>query len=65
MKKNVGKIDKTLRITIGLAAIAAGLYFQSWWGAIGAIPLLTSLSGWCPLYSLFGMSTCPVKDSKS
>jgi type IV secretory pathway TrbD component len=35
MKLNVGTIDRSLRIVAGLAAIALGVYFQSWWGAIG------------------------------
>lgn len=48
MKKNMGKIDKIFRITIGTVAIAIGIYFQSWWGTIGIIPLLTSFIGWCP-----------------
>ncbi|MFW2440362.1 MAG: YgaP-like transmembrane domain, partial [Arenicellales bacterium] len=40
MKKNVGGIDKKIRIIAGVAAIAAGLYFQSWWGAIGVVFLV-------------------------
>ncbi len=58
MQRNVGSIDRTVRILAGLGIIAAGLYFGSWWGAIGALPLLTGLIGWCPPYSLFGISTC-------
>ncbi len=60
MKKNVGGIDKTIRIIIGLAIIGAGVYFQSWWGAVGLVPLLTALIGWCPPYALFGFSSCKV-----
>jgi hypothetical protein len=32
--------------------------YQSWWGAAGAIPLLTALAGFCPAYLPFGISTC-------
>lgn len=64
MKINVGKIDKSARIILGLTAIGLGIYFQSWWGAVGIIPLGTALSGWCPMYSLFGVSTCPAKQTK-
>lgn len=64
MKVNVGKIDKVFRIIVGLSAIIAGFYFQSWWGAIGLIPLVTALSGWCPLYSIIGISTCTANQSQ-
>jgi len=57
MQKNVGKTDKTIRIIVGLAIIAAGVYFQSWWGAIGLLPLGTALINWCPPYALLGINT--------
>lgn len=57
MKANMGKADKTFRLTVGAIIIAVGLYFQSWWGAIGIIPIFTSLISWCPLYAPFGLST--------
>lgn len=61
MTKNVGGIDKTIRIIIGLAIIAAGVFYQSYWGAIGLVPLLTALIGWCPPYAIFGINSCSVK----
>jgi hypothetical protein len=57
MKCNVGGIDRTLRIVAGLAIIAAGIYFQSWLGVIGVIPIFTGTTGWCPAYLPFGIST--------
>lgn len=57
MKTNVGGIDKVLRIIVGLALIAWGIYTQNWLGAIGIIPLFTALVNWCPLYSIIGVST--------
>ncbi|MCK5525240.1 MAG: DUF2892 domain-containing protein [Thiomargarita sp.] len=61
MKANVGGIDKALRAIMGLAIIGAGFHFQTWWGAVGAIPLLTAMIGYCPAYSIFGISSCAVK----
>lgn len=58
--KNVGSIDKILRIIAGLAIIGAGVYFKSWWGAVGVVPVVTALMGWCPAYTLFGLNTCPL-----
>lgn len=57
MKKNMGKTDRWIRVILGLAIIAAGIYFKSWWGLIGIIPLATSLISTCPLYLPFGIST--------
>ena len=57
MIKNVGSIDKVIRIVVGLAAIALGIIYQSWWGAIGLVPLLTGLSNTCPAYMTCGVNT--------
>jgi hypothetical protein len=59
MKKNVGNIDRILRITVGLALIIAttsGLIGV--WGWIGVVPLATGLFRFCPAYWPFGLSTC-------
>jgi Protein of unknown function (DUF2892) len=56
--KNEGNVDRVLRVIIGLSAIS--LVFvgpKTPWGWLGAIPLVTGLIGWCPLYSLFGINT--------
>lgn len=63
MKANVGSIDRTLRFVLGLAVLGAGYYFKSWWGLVGLVPLLTAAIGFCPLYPILGISTCP-KDKK-
>lgn len=57
MKPNVGGIDRTIRIVLGIVIIAAGVYFKSWWGALGLLPLLTALVRWCPAYLPFRIST--------
>ena len=58
MKQNVGSIDRGIRVVLGVAIIAAGVFYQNWWGAVGAVPLLTALIGWCPPYAILGLSTC-------
>lgn len=57
MQCNVGRNDRILRVLAGVAIIAAGLVFGSWWGAIGLVPLATGLMRWCPAYTLLGMNT--------
>jgi len=61
MKQNTGGVDRTFRILFGIGVIGAGVYFQNYWGAVGLIPLLTGIVGWCPAYLPFGLSTCRVK----
>jgi len=58
MKQNMGSIDSGISFVVGIAIIAAGAFYQNWWGAIGAIPLLTAIIGWCPPYAMLGLSTC-------
>ena len=61
MKVNVGSADKIIRIVAGVAVIGWGFYAQNWLGAIGIIPLATAAMGWCPLYSVLGIKSCPMK----
>jgi hypothetical protein len=58
MKQNVGKTDKLIRILLGFVIIALGIYFETWWGFVGVVPLVTAFTGFCPVYRLFGVSTC-------
>ncbi|GAA0808491.1 MULTISPECIES: YgaP family membrane protein [Psychrobacter] len=58
MKINIGSTERLLRIIVGVVIIALGIYYGSWWGVIGLVPLLTGLSRFCPLYSMLGMNTC-------
>ena len=63
MKSNVGGIDRILRIVLGLALIALTLTGSiGAWGWIGLVPLATAAMGFCPLYTVLGFSTCPVKN---
>lgn len=59
MEKNIGNLDKMIRIVIGLVLIA--LVFigpQTIWGWLGVPVILIALFGWCPLYKVLGISTC-------
>jgi hypothetical protein len=58
-KMNAGSLDRALRALIGLGLIAL-VYVgpQTPWGWLGLIPLGTAAMGWCPLYAIFGLSTC-------
>jgi hypothetical protein len=65
LKTNVGGIDRILRIVVGLALLA-GFFLNAdaslrWLYLIGIVPLATGLMSSCPLYSIFGMNTCPMK----
>jgi hypothetical protein len=58
MTRNIGTVDRWLRAIIGVALILLVFYGpQTPWGWLGLIPLVTSLVGWCPLYSALGLST--------
>ena len=57
MKINVGRTERMLRVIAGIIIIGIGVYYQSWWGVIGIVPLLTGLFRFCPLYSMLGIST--------
>ena len=62
MQQNVGGIDRTVRIVLGLVLIGlAATGTVGWWGWLGVVPLLTGLVGWCPPYALFGIKTCRMK----
>lgn len=62
MKSNVGSIDRVLRILVGIVLIAlAATGIVSGWGWLGVVPLLTGLVGFCPLYRILGLRTCPLK----
>ena len=55
--RNIGLTDRIIRTAIGVAVAAIGIGFHSWWGLVAALPLLTAAVGFCPLYSLLGISS--------
>lgn len=58
MKCNVGRTERIVRIVVGLAALALGAGW--WWGlyVVGGVAFLTALIAWCPLWAVFGISSC-------
>jgi hypothetical protein len=61
MQRNVGTIDRTARIVVGLLLLALIFVLDSplrWYGLIGVVPLVTGLIRWCPAYALLGTGTC-------
>ncbi|MBO6852946.1 MAG: DUF2892 domain-containing protein [Marivivens sp.] len=63
MTRNEGTLDRVVRVVLGLVLLS--LVFtgpQTAWGWIGIVPLVTGLVGFCPLYRIFGVSTCALKN---
>ncbi|MGB5303186.1 MAG: DUF2892 domain-containing protein [Gemmatimonadota bacterium] len=61
---NEGMADRALRVIAGIVLVS--LVFvgpKTQWGWIGVVPIVTGLVGTCPLYTLFGWRTCPMKES--
>jgi len=64
MAANVGGIDRTLRIVVGIVVLALFFVLEGnarYWALVGVVPLFTGLFRFCPAYSLLGMNTCPMK----
>lgn len=65
LKQNVGTIDRLIRAVVGIAALVAFFMLPEaewrWFLLIGLVPLATAALGSCPLYTIFGLSTCPVR----
>ena len=61
MLKNVGSIDRGIRVALGLGLLSL-LFIQQdnsrWFGLVGLIPLFTAYLSWCPLYTILGVNTC-------
>lgn len=53
MKKNVGGIDRILRLAVGLVIMAVAVYYRAWWGVFGLIIFLTGAMSRCGVYKLF------------
>lgn len=64
MNKNIGGLERIIRIIVGLGLIALAVLGASPWGWIGVVPLATGLIGWCPPYAIFGLNTCKAKASE-
>ncbi len=65
--KNVGKIDRLIRVLLAIPLIAASFYLEGnlkFVGVLGLVFLGTAMAGVCPLYCVFGIKTCPLPKSK-
>lgn len=61
--KNEGVLDRVIRVVVGLALLSLLVVGpKTLWGLVGLVPLITGLVGFCPIYKVFGLSTCPLKD---
>ena len=73
MKKNVGNFDRIIRITgatiIAILFLTNVVSFASTSGVVlsvvGVIFAFTGATSWCAIYSLVGLSTCPVESKGS
>ncbi len=66
MERNVGTVDRVIRIVVGLVLISLVFWGpQTNWGWVGLILLITGLIGSCPAYKLLGLSTCPLKKKEA
>ena len=65
-QKNMGSIDRILRIIIGIALVgSAATGALGAWAFIGLVPIVTAALGSCPAYSLFGFRTCSAPNQES
>ena len=68
MLKNIGSIDRILRLVVGAVLIAYALNIiapdtgYNMWGWIGVVPIVTALVNFCPLYRILGIRTRPPED---
>jgi Protein of unknown function (DUF2892) len=61
MNRNIGSIDRLIRVVAGLALLSLLFVLEGnirWIGLVGLVPLLTAIMGWCPAYTLFRVDTC-------
>jgi hypothetical protein len=62
MRRNVGTIDRAVRILAGAVLVGmAATGTVGWWGWLGLVPLATGIVGWCPPYALLGFNTCKTR----
>ncbi len=62
--RNEHALDRALRVALGVALLAIAFVGpKTPWGFLGVVPLATGLLGSCPLYTLLGFSTCPMRST--
>ena len=63
---NAGVVDRALRVVLGITILSlAFIGPKTAWGYIGLVPLITAFVGSCPVYTVFGISTCPLRTKAS
>ena len=66
LTKNEHAYERVARVILGIGLLALTVVGpQSLWGLVGIVPLATGLAGRCPLYTLFGVSTCKMPAPKA
>lgn len=66
LPKNEATIDRVIRVVLGGSVLSLTVLGpQTMWGLVGLVPLFTGLVGSCPVYTLLGVGTCPVKSVKA
>lgn len=64
--RNEHSVDRVIRVVLGIGLLSlVWIGPQTAWGWVGLVPLVTGLVGSCPLYRIFGISTCPIDTSKT
>lgn len=62
MKVNEGAVDRVLRVLVGAGVLSLAFVGpQTPWAYLGLVPLLTGIVGFCPVYAVLGVNTCPAK----
>ena len=65
MLPNVGGIDRSIRVVVGLLLVSLVFWGpHTPWGWLGLIPLGTAVIRFCPLYTVIGLRTCPTPNGK-
>jgi hypothetical protein len=65
MKLNEGKVDRILRVLVGIIILSLAFVGpKTPWAYLGIVPLLTGAIGFCPLYAILGINTCGVPKAK-
>ena len=66
MTRNVGNVDRGLRIAVGIGILSLIFFLEGnarWWGLLGLGPIATAIFGYCPPYAWMGINTCEKKDA--
>jgi hypothetical protein len=66
MTKNIGRVERIVRIVLGIGILSLAFVGpESPWAYLGLVPFLTGLVGWCPPYALLGIGTAHREPKRS